>query len=42
VVGTESLDKFEDYVSKVKSMNYGEMESIYLAAYDRYKQQLEQ
>jgi len=26
----------------VKSMNYGEMESIYLAAYDRYKQQLEQ
>ncbi len=42
IVGTESLDKFEDYVSRVKSMNYGEMESIYLAAYDRYKQQLEQ
>ncbi|MFD0715686.1 extracellular solute-binding protein [Paenibacillus sp. GCM10027626] len=40
IIGTEKLDNFDDYVAKVKSMRYSEMEEIYMAAYDRYKKQL--
>lgn len=40
IIGTEKLEKFDDYVAKVKSMRFSEMEDIYLAAYERYKKQL--
>ena len=36
IMGTESLDKFDDYVAQVESMGLADVLAVYQAAYDRY------
>ncbi|KZE71732.1 hypothetical protein AV654_05885 [Paenibacillus elgii] len=38
IIGQEPLSKFDEYVAKVKSMNYDKLESIQKRAYDKYKE----
>ena len=36
IMGTEPLDKFDEYVAKVESMGLADVLAVYQAAYDRY------
>lgn len=38
VIGTEPISKFDDYVAKVKSMRFDELEKIYNKAYEANKE----
>ncbi|GFZ82653.1 hypothetical protein GCM10008018_30620 [Paenibacillus marchantiophytorum] len=39
IIGKEPLSKFDDYVAKVKSMNFDKVEKIQSMAYEKYKEQ---